>query len=99
MIAIFMILTCAAFVPVTGTVTAGKPYSTAGRECLGYLLAYSLNPAPGPLSLIWPATLPGIPDFEPSPFAIPTAVNGYVRSCIRFRPMYLRVRTETNHET
>lgn len=69
--------------PVTCTNVAGDPYSGSGRECPGYLLAYSLNPASGgtydgALTLIWPSTLPGTPDFEPAPFGIPTAVNGCV---------------------
>jgi hypothetical protein len=53
-----------------------------GRFCPGFLLAYSLqsSPLPGALSpnQIWPATLPSTPDFEPAPYAIPTAVNGKV---------------------
>jgi|HubBroStandDraft_1064217.scaffolds.fasta_scaffold08890_2 hypothetical protein len=69
--------------PVTCTGTSGNPYSSAGRECPGYLVAYSLDPAhggtyDGALTLIWPSGLPSTPDFQPSPFAIPTAVNGYV---------------------
>jgi hypothetical protein len=53
-----------------------------GQNCPGFLLAYSLQTSPtaGVLSAnqIWPAALPTMPDFEPAPYAIPTAVNGKV---------------------
>jgi hypothetical protein len=62
-----------------------NPYGSAcarldGRNCPGVLLAYSLETTPtaGALASIWPATLPTSPLFEPSPYAIPTAVNGKV---------------------
>jgi len=52
---------------------------SAGLGCLGYLLAYKLDNA-GALSRnpIWPANLSAVPDFAPSPYAIPTAANGFV---------------------
>jgi hypothetical protein len=52
----------------------------AGRGCPGYLLAYELNPSTGNLTLIWPSPMPAATaaDFEPAPYAIPTAVNGAV---------------------
>ncbi len=61
-----------------------NPSSMCGQQtgigCLGYLLAYSLNGSTGALSssYIWPSSLPTAPDFAPSPFAIPTAANGFV---------------------
>lgn len=68
--------------------TNGNPYNGTvcghldGRNCPGFLLAYSLQTSPkaGALSSnpIWPATLPTTPDFEPAPYALPLAVNGKV---------------------
>ena len=57
---------------------AHDPYSGAGRGCPGYLLAYKLDSVSGALTLIWPSPLPSTQVFEPAPYAIPTAVNGYV---------------------
>lgn len=66
---------------------SGNPFAANcarldGRNCPGFLLAYSLQTSPtaGTLSAnqIWPATLPASPDFEPSPYALPLAVNGKV---------------------
>ena len=67
---------------------AGYPHCNqeSGAFCLGYLMAYSLSgtavgdTAAGTLSsgYIWPSSLPTVPDFAASPFAIPTAVHGHV---------------------
>jgi hypothetical protein len=61
----------------------GRCARTAGRNCPGYLLAYELSPSAGTvfggaLSEIWPATTQFQADFEPAPYATPTAVNGKV---------------------
>ena len=52
----------------------------AGVFCLGYLLAYKLDGTSGALSAnqIWPSSLPTVPDFAVTPFAIPTAAHGNV---------------------
>lgn len=59
-------------------VPRSQSYSGAGRGCPGYLLAYKLDSATGALTWIWPSSMTLPPVFEPAPFAIPTAVNGYV---------------------
>lgn len=60
-----------------------NPYGSScarldGRNCPGVLVAYSLQTSPtaGTLTPIWPSALPITPDFEPAPYATPTAVNG-----------------------
>lgn len=61
-----------------------NPYSSSctgvGVQCPGYILAYKLDGGTGNLSSnqIWPSSLPSAPDFEPGPYAIPTAVNGKI---------------------
>jgi hypothetical protein len=60
---------------------SGSCDGSAGRNCPGYLLAYKLDGAtnPGALTLLWPSLpLSTSADFQISPYAIPTAVNGRV---------------------
>ena len=60
---------------------SGSCDGSAGRKCPGYLLAYKLDGAtnPGALTLLWPSLpLSTSADFQISPYAIPTAVNGRV---------------------